>query len=321
MRRLRKAPWMRNLVAEHELLVQHLIQPVFVLDAASGSEPVPAMPGVQRLGLAELLEFAKECSGLGIPALALFPWIDQNLRDPHGSYALKPDGIIPRAVALLKSEVPDIGVIADIALDPYTSHGQDGILAADDRSIANDVTLEQLAKQAVVLAEAGVDIVAPSDMMDGRIARIREELLTSHPDVVILSYAAKYASALYGPFRQAVGSDATLGKADKRTYQMDPRSRSEAFREIALDIEEGADMVMIKPAGSYLDVVARAADSFDVPILAYQVSGEYSMLKRAVLEGQLSAEAPIEVLTGFVRAGAVAVFSYFASEVAAELNR
>ncbi len=323
-RRLRSGVFIRNLVRENQLTAHDLIYPVFVLDGENRREAVASMPGVDRLSLDLLLPVAEQCMALGIPALALFPVIDVSLKTPDGREALNENGLVPRVVRQLKEKFPQLGVMTDVALDPYTSHGQDGLL--DDAGyIVNDLTVELLVKQALVQAAAGVDIVAPSDMMDGRIGAIRAALeAEGHVNTKIMAYSAKYASAFYGPFRDAVGSAANLGKADKKVYQMDSANSDEALREVALDISEGADMVMVKPGMPYLDIVRRVKDQFGVPTFAYQVSGEYAMLKAAALNGWLDHDAVmLESLLAFKRAGADGVLTYFAMDAARalQLNR
>jgi len=321
-RRLRRDAFSRDLVREHRLTAHDLIYPVFLLDGANRCEPVASMPGVERLSLDRLLPVAEECVALGIPALALFPVIDSALKTPDGREALNPDGLVPRAVAALKSRFPALGLLTDVALDPYTSHGQDGLLD-DSGYIVNDATVQVLVQQALCQAAAGVDIVAPSDMMDGRIGAIRQALeAQGHVHTRIMAYSAKYASAFYGPFRDAVGSAANLGRADKKVYQMDPGNSDESLREVALDLAEGADMVMVKPGMPYLDIVRRVKDEFRVPTFAYQVSGEYAMLKAAAQNGWLAHDAVmLESLLAFKRAGADGVLSYFAREAARLLQR
>ncbi|MGV8805554.1 MAG: porphobilinogen synthase [Polaromonas sp.] len=321
-RRLRRDSFTRNLVREHALTANDLIYPVFVLDGQQRREPVASMPGVERLSLDLLLPVAEECVRLGIPVMALFPVIDASLKTEDGQEALNPDGLVPRVVRELKSRFPELGVMTDVALDPFTSHGQDGLLDASGY-ILNDETLEMLVQQALTQAEAGVDIVAPSDMMDGRIGAIRQALESqNHIHTRIMAYSAKYASAFYGPFRDAVGSSGNLGKADKKTYQMDPGNSNEALREVAMDIAEGADMVMVKPGMPYLDVVRRVKDEFGVPTFAYQVSGEYAMLKAAAQNGWLDHDAVMmESLLAFKRAGADGVLTYFAIEAARKLRQ
>ena len=316
-RRLRRDTFTRNLVREHAVTVNDLIYPVFVLDGAGRREAVASMPGVERLSLDLLLPVAEDCVKLGIPVMALFPVIDARLKTPDGKEALNPDGLVPRVVRALKKEFPDLGVMTDVALDPFTSHGQDGLLD-DTGYILNDATVEVLVGQALTQAEAGVDIVAPSDMMDGRIGAIREALEAhGHVHTRIMAYSAKYASAFYGPFRDAVGSSANLGKSNKKVYQMDPGNSDEALREVAIDIAEGADMVMVKPGMPYLDIVRRVKDEFRVPTFAYQVSGEYAMLKAAAQNGWLDHDAVmLESLLAFKRAGADGVLTYFARDAA-----
>ena len=320
-RRLRRDGFTRNLVRENALTANDLIYPVFVLAGQQRREPVASMPGVERLSLDLLLPVAEECVKLGIPAMALFPVIDASLKTEDGREALNPEGLVPHVVRELKRRFPELGVMTDVALDPFTSHGQDGLLDAKGY-ILNDETLEILVQQALTQAEAGVDIVAPSDMMDGRIGAIRAALESQNLiDTRIMAYSAKYASAFYGPFRDAVGSSGTLGKADKKTYQMDPGNSNEALREVAMDIAEGADMVMVKPGMPYLDVVRRVKDEFQVPTFAYQVSGEYAMLKAAALNGWLDGDAVMmESLLAFKRAGADGVLTYFAIEAARKLR-
>ncbi|WP_428502912.1 porphobilinogen synthase [Roseateles sp.] len=316
-RRLRRDAFTRALVREHHVRASDLILPVFVHEGENRMEPVASMPGVARLSLDRLLDVARECVDLGIPVLALFPVIDASLKTPDGREATNPDGLVPRVVRALKEQVPELGVLTDVALDPFTSHGQDGVL--DERGyILNDPTVEILAQQALVQAAAGVDIVAPSDMMDGRIGAIRTALEAhGHIHTRIMAYSAKYASAFYGPFRDAVGSAANLGKADKKTYQMDPGNSDEALREVGLDLAEGADMVMVKPGMPYLDIVRRVKDEFRVPTFAYQVSGEYAMIKAAAANGWLDHDAVMmESLLAFKRAGADGVLTYFALEAA-----
>jgi len=316
-RRLRRDDFTRRLVRENHLRVDDLIYPVFVLDGDDRRETVTSMPGVERLSLNNLMPVAQECVDLGIPVMALFPVIDGSLKTPDGREAFNPDGLVPRVVRALKERFPDLGIMTDVALDPYTSHGQDGLLD-DHNYIINDATVEVLVKQALAQAAAGVDIVAPSDMMDGRIAAIRTALeAAGHIHTRIMAYSAKYASAFYGPFRDAVGSAANLGKANKKVYQMDPGNTDEALREVALDISEGADMVMVKPGMPYLDVVRRVKETFAVPTFAYQVSGEYAMLKAAAQNGWLDHDAVmLESLLAFKRAGADGILTYFSRDVA-----
>ena len=321
-RRLRRDAATRDLVREHRLHPSDLIWPVFVHEGHGLSTPVPSMPGVSRHSLDRLLPEIEAAAGLGIRALALFPVIDASLKDPQGQEALNPDGLVPRMVQRLKAEFPDLALITDVALDPYTSHGQDGVL--DDLGrILNDETVAILARQAVMQAQAGADIVAPSDMMDGRVAGIRQALEgAQQPYTRILAYSAKYASSYYGPFRDAVGSAGNLGKADKKSYQMDPGNGDEALREVAMDIAEGADMVMVKPGIAYLDIVHRVKTTFGVPTFAYQVSGEYSMIKAAAAQGWIDHDAVmLETLLAFKRAGADGILSYFAPEAARLLQR
>jgi porphobilinogen synthase len=321
-RRLRRDDFTRNLVREHSLSSHDLIYPVFVQEGKKRRDPVASMPGVERLSLDLLLPVAEQCVALGIPVMALFPVIDARLKTPAGDEAFNPDGLIPRVVAALKSRFPELGVMTDVALDPYTSHGQDGLLD-DSGYILNDPTVEVLVKQALAQSRAGVDIVAPSDMMDGRIGAIRTAL-EARGDVHtrIMAYSAKFASAFYGPFRDAVGSAANLGKSNKKVYQMDPGNSDEALREVAIDIAEGADMVMVKPGMPYLDIVRRVKDEFRVPTFAYQVSGEYAMLKAAAQNGWLDHDAVmLESLLAFKRAGADGVLTYFALDAARLLKR
>jgi porphobilinogen synthase len=316
-RRLRRDAFTRALVAEHRLAPSDLILPVFVLEGQGIAQDVASMPGVQRLTLDRLLPVAEECVQRGIPVLALFPVLEARLKSADGREAMNPDGLIPRIAAELKKRFPELGLMTDVALDPYTTHGQDGLLDATGY-ILNDETVAVLAKQALVQAEAGVDIVAPSDMMDGRIGAIRDALEESgRIHTRIMAYSAKYASAFYGPFRDAVGSAANLGKSDKKVYQMDPANSDEALREVALDLAEGADMVMVKPGMPYLDIVRRVKDEFRVPTFAYQVSGEYAMLKAAAANGWLAHDAVMmESLLAFKRAGADGVLTYFALDAA-----
>jgi porphobilinogen synthase len=320
-RRLRRDAFSRELVREHRLAPGNLILPVFVVDGTDHVEDVRSMPGVRRMSVDRLFGVAEECLRLGVPALALFPVIDPALKTPDGAEALNPDGLVPRTVRALKARFPELGVMTDVALDPFTSHGQDGLLD-DSGYIVNDPTVAILTEQARVQAEAGVDIVAPSDMMDGRIGAIRAMLeARGHVHTRIMAYSAKYASAFYGPFRDAVGSAANLGKSNKKVYQMDPGNSDEALREVALDIAEGADMVMVKPGMPYLDVVRRVKDEFRMPTFVYQVSGEYAMLRAAALNGWLDGEAVMmESLLAFRRAGADGILTYFALEAARALK-
>jgi porphobilinogen synthase len=317
MRRLRRAAFTRALVRENAVSPDDLILPLFVLDGVNRREPVASMPGVERLSIDLLLPVCEEACRLGIAAIALFPVTHTELRSPGGEEAWNPEGLMPRAIRAIKARFPDLGVIGDIALDPYTSHGQDGLID-DTGYVLNDETLQCLVKQALCQAQAGVDIVAPSDMMDGRIGAIRRALDgQGHIYTAILAYSAKYASSFYGPFRDAVGSGAHLKGGDKKSYQMDPANADEAMREIALDLEEGADMVMIKPGMPYLDVVRRCKDRFAAPTFAYQVSGEYAMLCAAAAHGWLDRDAcMMESLLAFKRAGADAVLTYFALDAA-----
>lgn len=319
MRRNRKADWSRRLVRENLLTTDDLIWPIFLMDSSEASTPVAWMPGVDRLNVDEAVRQAAEAAELGIPAIAPFPFVEKALRDPTGSEALNAENLMCRAVRAIKQEVPQIGIICDAALDPYTSHGHDGVM--DGERILNDASVAILVRQALALADAGADVIAPSDMMDGRVGAIRAALdETGHEDVQIMAYAAKYASAFYGPFRDAIGTNATL-IGDKRTYQMDPANSDEAIAEVALDLDEGADMVMVKPGLPYLDVIARVKDQFRVPTFAYQVSGEYAMLMAAVQNGWLDGDkAMLESLTAFKRAGADGVLTYFAPRVARKLK-
>jgi porphobilinogen synthase len=320
LRRNRAADWVRRLVAENRLGVEDLIWPVFVQEGAGARQPVAAMPGVERLSIETLVDAVGEAAGLGIPAVALFPVVPPKLKSEQGEESWNPENLCNRAIRAVKSAVPGIGVICDVALDPYTSHGHDGLLV--EGRILNDETVDILCRQALAQAAAGADVIAPSDMMDGRIGRLRDALDDAgRTDVRILAYAAKYASAFYGPFRDAVGSKAALGKGDKRTYQMDPANGEEALREVALDIAEGADMVMVKPGLPYLDILHRVKKTFGLPTFAYQVSGEYAMLKAAAERGWLDGErAIVESLLAFKRAGADGVLTYAAVEVARRLK-
>jgi porphobilinogen synthase len=319
-RRNRKAEWARRLVREHVLTTDDLIWPLFIVDGNGMREAVPSMPGVERLSVDEAVREAERAAALQIPCIALFPYTNPDLRDADGSEALNPENLICRAVRAIKKAMPELGILCDVALDPYTSHGHDGLLRGG--VIVNDETVAVLTRQALVQAEAGCDIIAPSDMMDGRVGAIRSALDTAgHLDVQIMAYAAKYASAFYGPFRDAVGSNATL-TGDKRTYQMDSGNSDEALREVELDLAEGADMVMVKPGMPYLDIVRRVKDTFGVPTFAYQVSGEYAMISAAAQNGWLDGEkAMMESLIAFKRAGADGVLTYFAPWVAEKLRR
>ena len=316
-RRMRKDEFSRRLMREHHLTTDDLIYPVFVMEGQQKEEAIPSMPGIKRQSMDLIIETAKECFKLGIPAIALFPVIDQKLKTEDAKEAYNPEGLIPKVVALLKQAVPQLGVITDVALDPYTSHGQDGLIDSSGY-VLNDETVDVLIKQALSHAKAGADIVAPSDMMDGRIGKIREALeKEGFVHTKILAYSAKYASSFYGPFRDAVGSAKNLGHSDKNSYQMDPANTNEALTEVELDILEGADMVMVKPGMPYLDIVYRVKTSFGVPTYAYQVSGEYAMLKAASQNGWLEEKAVVmESLLAFKRAGADGILSYYAMEVA-----
>ena len=317
MRRMRKDAFSRALMREHTVTAADLIYPVFILDGSNRREAVPSMPGVERVSVDLLMAVAEDCANLGIPVMALFPVIDASLKTPDGIEAINPNGLVPRAVKAIKSRFPALGVLTDVALDPYTSHGQDGVLD-DDGYVLNDETSAILVKQALTQAEAGVDIVAPSDMMDGRIGAVRAGLESAgFIHTRIMAYSAKYASAFYGPFRDAVGSAANLGKGSKATYQMDPGNSDEALREVALDIAEGADMVMVKPGMPYLDIVRRVKDEFRMPTFAYQVSGEYAMIKAASQNGWIDHDKTMmEAMLSFKRAGADGVLTYFARDIA-----
>ncbi len=322
LRRLRRDDFTRRLVRENALSVNDLIYPVFVLDGEKKREAVASMPGVERLSLDLLLPVAEQCVKLGIPVMALFPVIDSSLKTPDGREATNAKGLVPRVVKSLKQHFPNLGVMTDVALDPFTSHGQDGLLD-DSGYIMNDPTVEVLVQQALTQADAGVDIVAPSDMMDGRIAAIRQALEAhGHIHTRIMAYSAKYASSFYGPFRDAVGSAANLGKSDKKVYQMDAGNSDEALREVAMDIAEGADMVMVKPGMPYLDIVRRVKDEFSMPTFVYQVSGEYAMLKAAAQNGWLDHDGVMmESLLAFKRAGADGILTYFAIQAAEKLRQ
>ena len=321
-RRLRHDEFSRRLVREHSLSVDDLIYPVFVTEGKKVKQAIASMPGVVRYSLDTLLPVAEECVKLGIPIMALFPVIDPALKTPQGGEAINIDGLIPRVVIALKKRFPELGILTDVALDPYTSHGQDGVIDADGY-VMNDITVQILTQQALIQAQSGVDIVAPSDMMDGRIASIREALEDNgYIHTRIMAYSAKFASAFYGPFRDAVGSANNLGKSNKLTYQMDPGNIDEALREVAADLREGADMVMVKPGMPYLDVLRRVKDAFRVPTFAYQVSGEYAMLKAAAANGWLDHDkVMMETLLGFKRAGADGILTYFALAAAKLLNQ
>jgi len=317
MRRMRRDGFSRDLMRENTITPSDLIYPVFILDGKNKREPVASMPGVERVSIDLLLPIAEDCVKLGIPVLALFPVIDPSLKTPDGIEATNPEGLVPRAVRELKALFPELGILTDVALDPYTSHGQDGVLDANGY-VLNDETTPLLVRQSLVQAGAGVDIVAPSDMMDGRIGAIRAALEHDHYiHTRIMAYSAKYASAFYGPFRDAVGSAANLGKGNKATYQMDPGNSDEALREVALDIAEGADMVMVKPGMPYLDIVRRVKDEFNMPTFAYQVSGEYAMIKAAAQNGWVDHDKTMmEAMLCFKRAGANGVLTYFARDIA-----
>ncbi len=317
MRRMRRDDFSRRMMREHVLTTDDLIYPVFVMDGTKKTQAVPSMPGVERMTLDKLLPVAERCLELKIPAMALFPVIDAKLKTLDGKEASNPKGLVPRVVARLKKEFPELGVICDVALDPYTSHGQDGVIDASGY-IQNDITLAILEKQALTQAAAGVDIVAPSDMMDGRIGRIRAALdKKQFIHTRIMAYSAKYASGYYGPFRDAVGSAANLGKSNKFTYQMDPANSDEALWEVGLDLQEGADMVMVKPGLPYLDIVRRVKDEFKAPTFVYQVSGEYAMLKAAGMNGWINEKVcAMEALLAFKRAGADGILTYYAMDAA-----
>jgi porphobilinogen synthase len=320
LRRLRRHEWTRRLVAENTLSAADLIWPVFIIEGEKAREPIASMPGVERLSVDLMVEAARKAAALGIPAIALFPRIDPAKKTDDGRQAADPANLVCRAVRALKQAVPEIGILCDVALDPFTSHGHDGVLVEGD--VHNDTTIAMLVKQALVQADAGCDIIAPSDMMDGRVGAIRAALeANGHHNVMIMAYAAKYASAFYGPFRDALGSAKAL-VGDKRTYQMDPANGDEALREVALDIDEGADMVMVKPGMPYLDIVRRVKDEFGVPTFAYQVSGEYAMLCAAMEKGWLDRDrAMLEALIAFKRAGANGILTYFAVEAATLLKK
>ena len=317
MRRLRRDDFSRRMVREHRLSADDLIYPVFVVEGQSQTQPVDSMPGVTRMSLDRLMPVAERCLKLGVPTLALFPSIESSLKTPDGREATNPKGLIPRVVSALKKAFPELGVMTDVALDPYTSHGQDGVLDASGY-ILNDETIGILQKQALTQAEAGVDIVAPSDMMDGRVGALRSALDSAQLIYTrIMAYSAKYASGFYGPFRDAVGSAANLGKGNKFTYQMDPANGSEALWEVGLDLEEGADMVMVKPGMPYLDILRRVKEAYRAPTFVYQVSGEYAMLKAAFQNGWLDERTCVlEALLAFKRAGADGILTYFALDAA-----
>lgn len=320
MRRNRRTDWSRRLVSENRVMVDDLIWPMFLVDGADQRFEIASMPGVERLTVDQAVRDAVRAAELGIPAIALFPYTDPSRRDDHGSEALNPDNLVCRACRAIKAEVPHIGLMTDVALDPYTSHGHDGLLEGD--TILNDETVARLVDQALVQVHAGSDVIAPSDMMDGRVGAIRAGLdVAGFQDVQILAYSAKYASAFYGPFRDAVGTNKTL-RGDKRTYQMDPANTNEALREAELDIAEGADMIMVKPGMPYLDIIRRLKDTFGVPTFAYQVSGEYAMIHAAARNGWLDLDrAMMESLLAFKRAGADGILTYFAPVVAEKLKR
>jgi porphobilinogen synthase len=321
MRRMRRAEFSRRLMRENVVTADDFIYPVFVIDGKARAEKVDSMPGVERFTVDKLLPIADQCLKLEIPALALFPAIEPRLKTPDGREAFNPKGLIPRAVAALKKRFPELGIMTDVALDPYTSHGQDGVID-ESGYIVNDVTLEILVKQALAQATAGVDIVAPSDMMDGRIGRIRAALeKAGHIHTRIMAYSAKYASGFYGPFRDAVGSAKFLGRSDKKSYQMDPANSDEALWEVGLDLAEGADMVMVKPGLPYLDIVRRVKDEFRAPTFVYQVSGEYSMLRAAIANKWLPESCIMETLLAFKRAGADGILTYFAMDAAKALRK
>ncbi len=320
MRRNRKADWTRRLVQENRLTVDDLIWPVFVIPGTDIVEPIPSMPGVNRMSVDRLVEAAKEAADLGVPAIATFPNIEIHLRDETGSNSLAADNLINEATRALKKHVPQIGVITDVALDPFTSHGHDGILRGAE--IVNDETVEQVARAAVVQADAGSDIISPSEMMDGRIGAIRQALdAAGHQNVGIMSYATKFASAFYGPYREAIGTGGLL-KGDKKTYYIDPANGTEAIRDAALDVEEGADMLMVKPGLPYLDICFRMKEAFGLPVFAYQVSGEYAQIKAAAMNGWIDGDrVMMETLLAFKRAGCDGILTYFAVEVARHLSK
>ena len=322
MRRMRKDAFSRAMMQENVITPADLIYPVFIQEGQNLRTPVGSLPGVERLSIDQLLHVAEDTVALGIPVLALFPVIDVALKTPDGIEAINPDGLVPRAVAALKQRFPELGILTDVALDPYTSHGQDGVMD-DNGYVLNDETTALLVRQALAQAQAGVDIVAPSDMMDGRIGAVRDALeVEKFIYTRIMAYSAKYASAFYGPFRDAVGSAANLGKGSKSTYQMDPANSDEALREVALDLQEGADMVMVKPGMPYLDILRRVKDEFKVPTFAYQVSGEYAMIKAAAQNGWLDHDkAMMEAMMAFKRAGADGVLTYFARDIARYLKK
>lgn len=321
MRRMRYQEFSRRLMREHAVSIDDLIYPMFVVEGLNQRQRITSMPGIERLSLDLLIVEAHEIYQLGIPAIALFPVPDSDKKSDHASEAYNPDGLIQRSVRALKQALPELGIITDVALDPYTSHGQDGLIDSNGY-VLNDATIEVLVQQALSHADAGVDIVAPSDMMDGRVGLIRQALEAHHyTNTRILAYSAKYASSFYGPFRDAVGSAGMLGKGNKFSYQMDPANSNEALREVQLDLQEGADMVMVKPGMPYLDIIRRVKEQFQVPVFAYQVSGEYAMLKAAALNGWLDEKSTVlESLLGFKRAGCDAVLTYYAKQVAQWLS-
>ena len=319
MRRNRRADFSRRLLRETTLTVDDLIYPMFVVDGSGVRQPVDSMPGIDRLSIDQLVQEAEAAAQLGIPAVAIFPNVEDALKTADGREAANTDGLIPRAVAAVKSELPDLGIVTDAALDPYTTHGHDGILDAEGY-VLNDETVSALVAQSLACAAAGADVIAPSDMMDGRVGAIRQALEEDgFVNTQIMAYSAKYASAFYAPFRDAVGSASTLGRGDKMTYQMDPANSDEALREIELDLEEGADMVMVKPGMPYLDIVTRVKDAFGAPTFVYQVSGEYAMLMAALNNGWLPPQAVLESLLCIKRAGADGILTYFAKRIAGEL--
>ena len=321
LRRNRAADFARRLVRETLLTTDDLIYPIFIVEGNNQRQPVASMPGIDRLSIDNLLKDAEEVANLGVPAIALFPNIEAGLRTLEGDEAWNPDGLIPRAVSALKDAIPDLGVMTDAALDPYTTHGQDGIVD-DNGYVLNDITVDALCRQAAVCASAGSDVIAPSDMMDGRVGAIRRTLdEADRGNTLIMAYSAKYASAYYGPFRDAVGSAAAIGGGNKLSYQMDPANSNEALQEIALDLGEGADMVMVKPGMPYLDIIRRVKDEFKVPTFAYQVSGEYAMHMAAIEKGWLPESVIMESLLCLKRAGADGTLTYFAKRIARELTQ
>ena len=320
LRRLRLNSSIIDLVSENTLNSADLIQPVFVKENLNGSEPIESMPNVNRYGIDSILKEVESVISSGIKTIAIFPVIDVNKKDDLGKEALNEENIISKTIKLIKKEFPELVIIADVALDPYTSHGHDGLLI--NNYVDNDATVESLVSQSLILAASGADIIAPSDMMDGRIGKIREALENSNfKNTLILSYAAKYNSKFYGPFRDAVNSSANLGKSSKSSYQMSPANKSEAMHEVAMDIEEGADIVMVKPGMPYLDILSSVKETFKIPTFAYQVSGEYSILKLAIEKGLLDKDVILETLVGFKRAGADAILTYFAKEISMEINK